>query len=128
MNGWAIWEVPGVFIEAEFHAVWRNGAGELIDLTPRAIATERITFLPDPNRKYLGRQVDNVRKALVNDIDVTRYLRGASRTFHIKNAGDLANQHGTIELSTVAYLELRKVEKEMAKLYLRLCRRYGRPD
>ena len=32
--GWAIWQVPGVYIEAEFHCVWENDAGEMLDVTP----------------------------------------------------------------------------------------------
>ena len=39
--GWAIWELPGLFIEAEFHAVWKAPAGELIDLSPRPLKTEK---------------------------------------------------------------------------------------
>jgi hypothetical protein len=26
--GWAIWQVPGVYIEAEFHRTWKNDAAE----------------------------------------------------------------------------------------------------
>jgi hypothetical protein len=45
--GWAIWEWPRVFVEAEHHAVWRNGGG-LVDVTPHVPLSERILFLPDP--------------------------------------------------------------------------------
>lgn len=76
LNGWAIWEVPGVFIEAEFHAISRDPAGELRDLTPRLNYPVSITFLPDPDRVYRGRQVDNIREPLVDDADIIRFALG----------------------------------------------------
>ncbi|BCV47449.1 hypothetical protein [Shewanella algae] len=35
ITGWAIWEKVGVFIEAEFHAVWLKPDGEHLGLNPR---------------------------------------------------------------------------------------------
>lgn len=122
--GWAIWETPGVFIEAEFHAVWQDPHGNLIDLTPRPIPFDHILFLPDPSREYRGRQVDNIRRPLVKDRDVVRFLYLARRHFEIQNTGDLADQHGEIELPPRLAKEFWKVEKEMAQLYNRLSRRY----
>jgi hypothetical protein len=52
--GWALWELPGLFVEAEFHAVWRPPRGELVDLASKAWPARRILFLPDPMRKYEG--------------------------------------------------------------------------
>jgi len=48
--GWIIWEArKHRFIEAEFHAVLRQG-DELIDITPRPDGEEMILFVPDPAR------------------------------------------------------------------------------
>lgn len=48
--GWIIWEArKHRFIEAEFHAVLRQG-DELIDVTPRPDGEEKILFVPDPTR------------------------------------------------------------------------------
>jgi hypothetical protein len=124
LTGWAIWEHPGMFIEAEFHCVWKDASGALHDLTPRSIPLEHILFLPDSGREYRGRQVDNIRQPLVNDRDVIRYLHLFTRRFEITNAGDLADQHGEITLPPRALREYRKIEKEMAQLNLRLGRRY----
>jgi hypothetical protein len=85
--GWAVWERPRVFIEAEFHAVWRSPDGELVDIVPRARQFDEILFLPDAARPYTGRQVDNVRRALVNDNDVKRFLFLFHRQFEILNTG-----------------------------------------
>lgn len=58
--GWQIWEWSEVYLEAEFHAVWKTPAGELVDLTPKDQPTPRILFLEDPARKYENRMVPNV--------------------------------------------------------------------
>jgi hypothetical protein len=46
--GWTIWEYPGLFLTAEFHAVWVDPAGTLIDITPKPQGETRIVFAGDP--------------------------------------------------------------------------------
>jgi hypothetical protein len=123
--GWAIWELPGAFIEAEFHAVWRSPDGQYWDIVPRARQCEKILFLPDAARRYLGKQVDNVRKALVRDNDVKRFLFLFTRQFQIMNAGELANQHGVISLPERARREGQAIQKEAMRLELRIKKRYA---
>lgn len=45
--GWAIWHMPGLYFEAEHHAVWRNKLGNLIDVSPQMGGRRRLLFLPD---------------------------------------------------------------------------------
>jgi hypothetical protein len=47
--GWNIWEWPRVLLTGEFHAVWVDPAGELIDITPKPHGETRIVFVPDPS-------------------------------------------------------------------------------
>lgn len=124
--GWAIWEWSGVFIEAEFHAVWASPEGQLVDLAPRSLRSSHVVFLPDPSRKYEGRQVDNIRKPLVRDNDLIRFLFIFRRQFEILNKGDLAFQHGPISLPPKALKELQGLQKEGARLQQRLQKRYAR--
>lgn len=117
--GWAIWEWPRVFIEAEFHCVWRSPHGELVDLSPRAIDVENITFLPDPERKYRGRQIDNIRKPLRDGLLVRRFIAAAEARFRAMNEGDLADYHGPVAM-TPKMLDLEhRVHQLREKLYLR---------
>ncbi len=51
--GWAIWERPELWVEAEHHAVWRGPDG-LVDITPHGIQIDRVLFLPDPTAPYAG--------------------------------------------------------------------------
>ncbi|WP_263064745.1 hypothetical protein [Dickeya dadantii] len=122
--GWAIWEMPGVYIEAEFHCIWQDPAGGWHDLTPYPYHYDNILFLPDHTRFYSGRQVDNFRQALVDDREVCRWLHLAKRRFEIMNTGDLADQHGLIELPPKLAKEYEKIIDEVRKLNSRLERRY----
>lgn len=72
--GWHIRECKGVFIEAEFHCVWRSRAGVLIDVAAHPMPCRSITFVVDPKMVYEGHQVDNVRLALTDDRDVQHWL------------------------------------------------------
>lgn len=123
--GWAIWEWPGVFIEAEYHAVWKSPDGQLLDLTVRTLLASNILFLADPLREYHGRQIDNVRKPLVRDNDLVRFLFIFRRHFEIMNLGDLAFQHGPISLPPKALKEYQALQKEGARLERRLQNRYA---
>lgn len=46
--GWAIWGAPGLWYNAEFHAVWKTSGETLIDVTPKVDGEHFIMFLPDP--------------------------------------------------------------------------------
>lgn len=50
--GWAIWHMPNLYFEAEHHAVWRNGLGNLIDVSPQLGRRKRILFLLDESAVY----------------------------------------------------------------------------
>lgn len=50
--GWAIWHLPGLYFEAEHHAVWRNKLGNLIDVSPQMSGRKRMLFLLDEKAIY----------------------------------------------------------------------------
>lgn len=63
VHGWLIWDWPGVFTEAEFHAVWKSPEGVVRDVTPTYDGEKQVVFLPDASRTYQGRRVDSIRVA-----------------------------------------------------------------
>jgi hypothetical protein len=128
--GWAIWEWPRVFIEAEFHAVWKRADGALLDVTPKRQPIRRILFLLDMRRKYEGRQVDNVRHPLSQDASVRRFCELGTKYHRALNQGDLANLHGTIRFEGEAARQLHLIERERADLQFKLAQKYGpwRPE
>jgi hypothetical protein len=91
--GWRIWEWPNTMIEAEFHAVWRTQDGSLIDTTPTPDGEQRVLFLPDMDKVYSGQQINNIRKALVNNSLLDEYLHNCNARFRIYNEGERANRY-----------------------------------
>lgn len=121
--GWAIWETPGLFVEAEFHAVWRSPVGDLVDLTPKVNLSSRILFLPQPGAAYSGVQVNNVRRAIGKDSDVEGYIRAYDSQFEFLNRGERARQHGMLSLSGKDALEYESIENSILMYGTRLARR-----
>ena len=67
-QGWVIWEIKGVCLDAEHHTVWVSPNGELIDVTPKLDGENTVLFLPDPKVRFTGVElVENIRKPLLND-------------------------------------------------------------
>ncbi|WP_236183853.1 SEC-C metal-binding domain-containing protein [Pseudomonas protegens] len=62
--GWQIWEWKGYFAEAESHAIWKSPTGELLDVTPKL--EKQILFIEDPENKFIGNRVNNIRSALLD--------------------------------------------------------------
>lgn len=50
--GWAIWHMPGLYFEAEHHAVWQNKLGNFVDVSPQMGGRKRLLFLPDDGAVY----------------------------------------------------------------------------
>lgn len=65
--GWIIREVPGLFLEAEFHTCFKSDDGDLIDVTPKPDGGRNILFLPDSHRIYQNKFVKGFRKKLVDN-------------------------------------------------------------
>lgn len=75
VSGWAIWNTPGVYLEAEHHGVWRRRTGELVDVSPQPNLPRRILFLPDPAAVYdpLAHR-DNVLVAIGDDLAAIEFV------------------------------------------------------
>lgn len=118
--GWSLREIPSLFVEAEFHAVWRNPADQLIDIAPKKSATKRILFLPNPAKRYEGRQVNNERRAISRDPVIVNYLHAFDRKFEFMNRGERADMHGEIHLQDGEAAEYRKLEQRLVYLGLQV--------
>ena len=120
-NGWCIHIWKSVLIEAEFHCVWEDPSEKLIDLTPKRIQGSHIVFLPAPGKKYEGRQVKNIRKALAIDPDVTRIISLFDERFRWMNHGDLADKHGEIPVDE----QFLSLTKDITETMFRLTKKFG---
>lgn len=116
--GWQIWETPGFMIEAEFHAIWRDPRGGLHDITPKRLPVTEILFLPDPVKKYDGRQVNNVRRPLSDDPRIKPFFDLCDKEFELLDRGQRDYEHGAIRLvgdeaAALQNIQRRKDELEM---------------
>jgi len=85
-----------VFVEAEFHGIWKSDDGRIIDITPKVPSIDNILFLPDTNRKYEGFQVAN-RKMKISDNGVLDdYFECCDALFAIQNHGDRKFKKGIV--------------------------------
>jgi len=109
--GWRIWEWPGVMLEAEFHAVWRDPDGVLHDLTPTPQGERRSLFVPDPARIYDGRQINNVRKPLTDRPELREFMAAADAEFEVLNRGERATKHGEIRLGGAEAEEILRIRE-----------------
>ena len=74
VHGWVIREWRDVFIEAEFHAVWKSPKGALVDVTPTQSPEEKRLFLPDPAKAFTGTRISNIRKPLRPDAVIQEFF------------------------------------------------------
>lgn len=120
--GWQIWEtLPGVMAEAEFHAVWMDMNGAHHDITPKVSNDiTKILFLPDPNRRFEGRQINNIRVPLQDDPLIRKFIENADQYFEVTNRGELADQLGYIPMTS----EMEELLKERARLEMQLLQKY----
>jgi hypothetical protein len=45
--GWIVWEKPGMWLEAEHHAIWEQADRTWRDVTPTVNGETRVVFVPD---------------------------------------------------------------------------------
>lgn len=117
--GWALLELEGLWIEAEFHTVWQSSrTGEVVDLTPRVLPMEHILFLPDPTRTYSGQQVESVFELLTDHPLAHEFVRLTHEYFLALNEGELANvQSGLVRSPKAAKLK-HDIEQLMGQLWI----------
>ena len=63
-HGWRMREQTAVYVEGEFHAVWRSPEGALLDVTPRTDGLTTILFQPDSPAVWTGEDVEPRRMML----------------------------------------------------------------
>lgn len=77
--GWLIWEMPGVFIEGEFHAVWKKPDGVLLDVSFKRDGETKVCFVSDNERMFKEQRVPTIRHAISDDPLVKRFITISSR-------------------------------------------------
>jgi len=117
--GWDLVIHPPMYAEAEFHAVWRSPAGDLLDITPRNDRQDVSYFVIDPARQFdfanPGR-IPNQLHALTDDETVHRYL-DAFRAYGDAQGDAVGEVVLDMERMKPAMLELGKAGIAMRKRF-----------
>ena len=74
-HGWTLWEMPNLLCTFEFHAVWVTDQDNFIDITPTADGESTILFLPDNQRRFLGKLIPNIRIPLADNEEVRSLMK-----------------------------------------------------
>jgi hypothetical protein len=99
--GWQMWEWTGVLLEAEFHAVWQSPAGELVDITPKEGAEDKILFFRDESRTYDGIYVDNYRMPLRSDPLIEHFIIASEELFRLTREGGKPGEPRAVSMHAV---------------------------
>lgn len=125
--GWAIWEWPRVFIEAEHHAVYESPHGVLTDLTPPAPEDQQTArlFLRDDSTVYDFDQPDarrdNIRQALTDDPLIQEYLKLPPEITAIMNR---TPGQGAVTVFGADAQRLKFIASELARLKWQIAMKY----
>ena len=83
--GRIIWEYPGIYLTAEFHTVWVDPGGNLVDITPKPDREMRIVFAGDqtypPDFDFTKRPI-NRRARLYRPTDRAKLAQARIATFN----------------------------------------------
>jgi len=115
--GWALWVWPGVFIEAEHHAVYAPAHGEpLRDITPSVGPAKRRLFLPDDTATCdpadPRSRRDNIRSPLSKDPLVADVFSGAqARTDVWRREGAERPHDGFAQLQAAEFSQVYAQQK-----------------
>jgi len=121
LNGWAIWERPALYLEAEFTAIWTRAGQSPAYLPIPGHPATRMLFLPDPHRRTDGQYVDNKRRALTSDKRVNDYLRLSAHRIAILRKAGLRSSDQVIAKTD----EMRRIENDIRQLLSQINERYG---
>lgn len=108
--GWQVWVWPNIFIEAEFHAIWQSPSGEYIDITPKQCKSKKILFIPAPELKYRGSDVDNIRKSLSQNKLVDDFILLSMCRFQLLSTGANAESR-KVSVNEHEFLSLTKLHQ-----------------
>lgn len=123
LYGWTIWICPGVFIEAEQHAIIQTEAGA-IDVATHIGDVTRVLFqpaiLPRPDASWS----ETVREPLSDDADILQWLQ-CTRT-----RAELIKRHArgqSLYVTGSVLRDLRQLDQQCSKLDEIVSRRLNLP-
>ena len=84
--GWLVWELDGVYLTAEHHAI-AEANGKLIDVTPQIAGERTVLFVPDRVTDFHPPRPANKYVALVNHTLIEKYVSIARTNSELELVG-----------------------------------------
>lgn len=98
--GWQFYELT-YMIEAEFHGIWQNPEGILVDITPREYNVDKILFIEDKTLVFDGIRRDNFRYNKLNNPLVDDVIELEKRKFIMIDKAENVNEIGEIHWNQI---------------------------
>lgn len=117
VHGWTVREWKGVFLEAEFHAIWKSPKGAFLDVTPTEEVEVKRLFLPDPGRSFEGDWVNMIRKPLRPDPVITEFFKAFDAKRHLLERHSEPGYFGYV---SVPRAEAEAIDERIIQLQLEL--------
>ena len=118
--GWSLWVSPRLFVEAEFHGVWRDNSGALIDLAPKAKSVAQVLFLPDPSKIFDEVQVPNIRRPIRQIPELIAYFETFDAEYELMNRGERSRVFGEMHLQGSEADEYHSIMSTRAMLHMEM--------
>jgi hypothetical protein len=122
--GWTVWARPHLYLTAEFHAIWQNANGELVDPTPKIDGEGRVLFCAAAPEKYPGTSFNFLQRPPQSPVQAlprrARYQHRhrahdpAQKAYEVRKA---AKQGISLEKSVGAKVPLDELETHIDKLF-----------
>lgn len=91
LYGWIVWEMPGVYLTAEHHAVV-GVDGSLLDVTPQFNGERRVLFVPDGSTRDLDQRPLNKYVPLSDDPRIARFVQLMRRNAFLERDCDFGEE------------------------------------
>lgn len=116
---------PGVYVEAEHHAVWQSSDGRLIDVSPPPPGERKILFVRDDTKIYdieTHRRLDNQRQSLNKDLIIQQFIDISSEMALFQEDHSIGRQ------IIMPREKLIEIYMRWQSVYIRMLRRYLSPN
>lgn len=91
--GWEISSCEGIWLEAQFHCIWKSPKGKYIDVTPEHFGRDQVLFLKDTLRVYKGTPI-HIERFSIKGFDRGKVQRAWKMQDQILSEYDLLQAQG----------------------------------
>lgn len=91
--GWEISSCEGIWLEAQFHCIWKSPKGKYTDVTPEHFGRDQVLFLKDTIRVYSGTPI-HMERFPIKGFDGEKVQRAWEMQDQILSGDDMLQAQG----------------------------------